>query len=48
VTQPVQPFLTQIERAWHRLMHAMAVVNANRVNSGRIVLKVLHGEMKRH
>lgn len=39
--------IAQLERAWHRLMHTMAVVNPNRVNSGRIVLKTLHGEMKR-
>jgi len=47
VTQPAQSPVAQLERVWHRLMHTMAVVNPNRVNSGRIVLKTLHGEMKR-
>jgi hypothetical protein len=39
--------LAQIERAWHRLMHTMAIVNPNRVNSGRIILHVLHEQRKR-
>lgn len=48
MTQPAQSPVAQLESAWHRLMHTLAVVNPNRVNSGRITLKVLHAEMKRH